>query len=224
MADPLPWLVPVALIALAMVALALRRRILVRVALRNVVRRKTQVAIAVVGLLVGTSIISGSLIIGDTFDASIKRAVFEQWDRVDEIVTSGPEAPRGDPFAASVVDDLRANLSTMPDVHSVSGRLWLIAGATDLRTSLIEVRANLLGFDAGNDSGSFVTTSGSTQGSELGNSEVFVDRKLADGLEARSGDRLEISFATRAGPVAVNFTVRDVVEDYARGGDRKSVV
>lgn len=209
MADVLLWLVPVALVVIGVVALAVRRRILVRVALRNVGRRKSQVAIAVAGLLVATSIISGSLVIGDTFDAAIKKAVFEAWDHVDELVTNGTE------FPTAVVDDLRANLSRMPNVDAISGRLWLTAGATNPRTRLFEVRANLLGFDPVHDPGSFVLVGGSeTSGSELAGSEVFVNRELAGRLEAQVGDTVQIE---RVGLVG-NVTVRGVVENYGRGG------
>ncbi len=220
MADVQPWILPVAVIALAMLVIAVRRRILVRVALRNVARRKTQVAIAVAGLLVATSIISGSLIIGDTLDATIKKAVFDAWDHVDEIVTKERAAPGGLPFPASVADGLRANLSRMPNVDAVSARLWLVSGVTNPRTSLFEVRANLLGFDAAHDPGVFIVEGGRTSsGDELSGTDAYVNRDLADHIEARAGDVLEaVSAAGGTRAVSVNVTVRAVVEDRARGG------
>jgi len=209
MAEVLLWLVPVALVAVGLVALAVRRWILVRVALRNVGRRKSQVVIAVAGLLVATSIISGSLVIGDTFDAAVKRAVFEAWDHVDELVT------RNATFSDGVADDLRSNLTRMPNVDAVSARLWLSAGVTNPRTRLFEVRANLLGFDPVHDPGSFVLVGGGpTDGAELVGSEVFVDSQLAERLEAQIGDTIEIEQVA----LAANVTVRGIVENLGRGG------
>jgi len=65
MSHELPYLAAVGLVVLAIVALGLRRRILLRVAVRNIGRRKAQVVLAVAGLLVATSILSGSFVIGD---------------------------------------------------------------------------------------------------------------------------------------------------------------
>src|SRR3990170_3705412 len=84
MTHEVPYLAAVGLVVLAVAALAIRRRILFRVAVRNIGRRKTQVALAIAGLLVATSILSGSFVIGDSLNYAIRASVFRGLDLVDE--------------------------------------------------------------------------------------------------------------------------------------------
>ena len=53
------------------VFIALRRRALARIALRSSARRKGESALVILGSLLGTAIITGSFIVGDTLDASL---------------------------------------------------------------------------------------------------------------------------------------------------------
>ena len=60
---------------------------LARMATRNLLRRKGRVAIAVLGLLVGTAIISSSLVVGDTLNHIFVQNVYDRLDLVDETVS-----------------------------------------------------------------------------------------------------------------------------------------
>src|SRR5213593_2795153 len=85
----------VGLVCLAVVAWAGRKRFPLRIGVGNFFRRKTQVAIVVAGLLIGTSIITSSYVIQTTFDYTIKVAVFRALDAVDEVVfVPSPEGGR----------------------------------------------------------------------------------------------------------------------------------
>src|SRR3990172_8873388 len=102
-----------------------RRRLSARNCVRNFFRRKTQVAIVVAGLRIGTAIISSSHVIQSPFDYTIRSAVFRALDHVDE--TIGVPAPDGTrlPFNESVFDDLYANRSSMPTVDALAPRIHL---------------------------------------------------------------------------------------------------
>ncbi len=56
----------VALILLATALLALRSRLTFRIAMRNIRRSRSRTILVILGLLVGTTIISGSFVVGDT--------------------------------------------------------------------------------------------------------------------------------------------------------------
>ncbi|MCI4371312.1 MAG: hypothetical protein L3J78_01540, partial [Thermoplasmata archaeon] len=118
--DPdLTLLAVVAIACAVVVAWAGRKRFPLRIGVGNFFRRKTQVAIVVAGLLIGTAIITSSYVIQSTFDFTIRSAVFRAFDRVDEIIFVGARDGSHDPFAARVFDDLQGNLSKMADVRGL---------------------------------------------------------------------------------------------------------
>src|SRR5438552_8815287 len=80
---------------LAVLGWAGRKRFPLRIGAGNFFRRKTQVAIVVAGLIIGTAIIRSSFIIHTTFDYTVRSAGFRALDAVDEIVfVESPEGSR----------------------------------------------------------------------------------------------------------------------------------
>src|SRR5213596_2531635 len=109
MDSALTLLLVVGAICLAVLAWAGRKRFPLRIGAGNFFRRKTQVAIVVAGLLIGTAIITSSYVIQSTFDYTVRSAVFRALDVVDEVVfVAAPDGSRL-PFPSQVYDDLRAN-------------------------------------------------------------------------------------------------------------------
>src|ERR671914_83870 len=82
-----PLLILVGLVLVAVAWLAARRPVLRRFALRDVMRRPGETALVIAGSLLGTALIAGSLIVGDTLDSSIKEKVWSQLGPVDEVIT-----------------------------------------------------------------------------------------------------------------------------------------
>src|SRR5215467_11705418 len=73
--------------SLAVIAvLAARNSIFLRLALRNGIRRGARTALIVLGLMLGTTIISAALITGDTMSTTIRSAVVYGAGDIDEIV------------------------------------------------------------------------------------------------------------------------------------------
>src|SRR2546425_13320597 len=96
----------VGLVCLAVVAWAGRKRFPLRIGVGNFFRRKTQVAIVVAGLLIGTAIITSSFVIQNTFDSTIRSAVLRALDFVDEtLFVASPDRGRP-PFTVSIFDAL----------------------------------------------------------------------------------------------------------------------
>src|SRR2546426_4528772 len=115
-------LLVVGAICLVILAWAGRKRFPLRIGAGNFFRRKTQVAIVVAGLLIGTAIITSSLVIQSTFDFTVRAAVFRALDAVDEVVyVATPDGGRL-PFSAQVYDNLMSNLPSMPTVDPIAPR------------------------------------------------------------------------------------------------------
>ena len=80
---------PVIIVALSIpfVAVLVGSPLLRRLATRNAARRPIEAVLVIGGSLLGTAIITGSLIVGDTIDRSIRAAAYDQLGPVDEIVS-----------------------------------------------------------------------------------------------------------------------------------------
>ncbi len=208
----------VGLVALAVLAWAGRKRFPLRIGAGNFFRRKTQVAIVVAGLLIGTAIISSSFIIQSTFDYTVRAAVFRALDAVDEVVFVASPGGTRTAFSAQVWDDLRANLGAMPEVAAVAPRYQLNGAVIDKSTSLFEPTTTVIGFDAAHDLGAFVRADGSSwNGSELQVTEAIINDRLAAAVEARVGDGLVVNVGGPQGLVRFNVTVNRIVQDAGRG-------
>src|SRR5437762_13606782 len=78
----------VALLSLPFLFVLARKPVLRRLALRNAVRRPRETALVILGSLLGTAIMTGSFVVGDTFNALICRTAHTQLGPVDEIASS----------------------------------------------------------------------------------------------------------------------------------------
>lgn len=89
-------LVLVLVLSLPFLYVIARKPVLRRLAVRNAQRRPRETMLVLLGSLLGTAIITGSLIVGDTLEASIRRSAYTQLGPVDEVVrTQSPEVAAG---------------------------------------------------------------------------------------------------------------------------------
>ncbi len=212
-------LLVVGAVCLVVLGWAGRKRFPLRIGVGNFFRRKTQVAIVVAGLLIGTAIISSSYVIQSTFDYTVRSAVFRALDVVDEVIyVAAPDGSRA-PFPASIYTNLRANLSFMPDVAGIAPRYQVGGALIDQSSRLFDPTTNVIGFDAARDLGTFVNaTDGSAwDGSGLRASDAIINAKLATAIEAKVDDALSVNVAGPRGLVTFLVTVHAVVQDTGRG-------
>jgi putative ABC transport system permease protein len=76
------------LAALPFLYILARKPILRRLALRNAVRRPREAMLVVLGSLLGAAIITGSAVVGDTMDSSIRQVARQHLGPVDELVVA----------------------------------------------------------------------------------------------------------------------------------------
>ncbi len=213
--------------------LALRNRILVKLAVRNVGRRRARSGLIVVGLMLGTTIIAAALVTGDTMNHTIKVTAVDALGATDEIV-----APRG------AADDIPGALGAATGAgwldESVVGRVdeavagsGLVDGVTGAIVEQVAVQApvqrqtepsvvlfaadpmRMDGFsEIVGESGSVVTLG------ELRPGEVFLNRKAASELGVTAGDHVLVY----AGATSTKARVRDVVSFDGSGTADASVL
>lgn len=98
-------------VLLIVLFLALRNRVLLKLALRNIPRRKAQTVLIVVGLMLSTTIIMAALAIGDSVSSSIRSAVLDAVGETDIRLESPIAARFGDDYLdASFIDRVRAEV------------------------------------------------------------------------------------------------------------------
>jgi putative ABC transport system permease protein len=204
-------------VAIVAAVLALRNRVPFRIAMRNVRRGRWRTVLIVLGLLVGTAIISGSLVINDTVAAVNVHYTYQGWGYTTEAIYNDSVAQGSAPYAFFP-------LATYTAVANASASESLIAGTTpevidtgtayDATNGVPETGVNLIGVN-GNQSaqlGSFVYDNGSTTAGPLPG-EVLIDDQLASDLGASTGNRVVLYGAT-----SVPLTVQGIVQDDTRGG------
>jgi putative ABC transport system permease protein len=76
------------LVAAPFLFILARRPILRRLAVRNAVRRPREALLVILGSLLGAAIITGSAVVGDTMDASIRQAARQHLGPIDELVVA----------------------------------------------------------------------------------------------------------------------------------------
>ena len=200
--------------------LALRNRILLKLAVRNVGRRRGRSALIVVGLMLGTTIIAAALTTGDTMNNTIRATAVDALGETDETI-----AARG------AVDDIPGALGaatgtgwlaegTVDRVESALAGSGLVDGVTGAIVEQVAVQAPaqrqsepsvvLFAADpARMDGFSPIVGADGTNLSlgDLGPDEVYLNRKAAKELRVAAGDRVLVF----AGRTKSSASVREVV-------------
>jgi putative ABC transport system permease protein len=207
----------------AVAALALRNRVFFRLGARNVRRRPGRSALIVVGLMLGTAIITAALATGDTMSQTIRSSATSALGQADEVVAAkGVEAslaqgadstgaryfPQG--YATRIaaasrgsglVDGVAPVIVEWIAVQDVSSR------QNEPRVTLFaSTPAGLRGFGDIRADGKTVSLA------DLGRGEVYVNADGADKLGAKAGDTIRVL----AGHEVVSERVKAIVR-YAGG-------
>jgi putative ABC transport system permease protein len=170
-----------------------RRPVLRRLAIRNAVRRPREATLVVLGSLLGAAIITGSMVVGDTMNASIRQVASTHLGPIDELVSArGPAEHRRllqalRPLEGADVDGVlplatidAAATSTGPRVHAAP-RSQIVA----------------LDFAAARRFGDEPTTTGIT-GSSPGLGAAAITTDLARTLRVGVGGRVAVyAYGTR---------------------------
>jgi putative ABC transport system permease protein len=206
-----------AVVAIIAAVLALRNRVPFRIAMRNVRRGRWRSVLIVLGLLVGTAIISGSLVINDTVATVNVHYAYQAWGYTTEAVYNSSVAQGSAPYGFFPI-------ATYNSISTASASQSLIAGTTpevidtgsayDTTTGVPQSGVDLIGVNSNQSShlGAFTYDNGTTTvGPAPGT--VLLDDQLASDLGASVGNRVVLYGAT-----SVPLVVQGIVQDDTRGG------
>lgn len=154
-----------------------------RIAVRNAVRRPVEALLVIAGTLLGTAIITGSLIVGDTIDRSIRASAYEQLGPIDETVSVSGTEP-GTQLQTALADFAHPDVDGVLPITTASAA---VVGAGD--PPLIRPRAQLVEVDFGDarrlgDDPEATGISGPTPAP----GRAAISQDLADRIEVGPGD------------------------------------
>jgi putative ABC transport system permease protein len=192
---------------------ALRNRVSFRMAARNLLRRRTQTVLVMLGLMLATMLFSASFTTGDTLTNSLRVQALENLGQVDVQVqakgsgASGQQhfgqttSERAGYFDAEVADDVRDRLSNEDRVAGVAPAAIETVPVTAKGSELSEPSTDVLGMDEKSTGGfdSLKTASGKTlNATDLVKDEVYLSTDVAKGLDVGKGDEIKATFAQKS--------------------------
>ncbi|MFW3145779.1 MAG: ABC transporter permease [Thermoplasmatota archaeon] len=194
--------------------LALFNRVLFKVGTRNIIRRKGLSAIVIGGLMVGTVIISSSLVVGDTMDEMIVSLHYDMFHETDEVIYGLDNDGSYLLINGSDFEGLKEEILGIEHVEGVVGELEECVSVLDLTSGQAEGGMTLIGYDPDADEFGSYQRNGLDVVMDIGPDEVYLDKKAAEQLNAGRYDRVQIM--TRTGSYL--FTVRGLIDSEGRGG------
>jgi len=215
----------------AIAVLALRNRVFFRLGIRSLSRRRGRTALIVVGLMLGTTIISAAFATGDTMSHTIRSSATAALGNTDEIVgakgieaalasqggSTGwryfPQSYAGrlarDTRSSGVVKGVQPVIVEPVAVHNTTSR------QAEPRVELFSTsNAGMRGFGQIHSGNRVVSLA------QLYPNEVYLNAKAADKLAATQGDILQILSGNRA----ATATVREIVRYDGVGTDGAAVL
>jgi len=198
-------------VALVTIYLGFRHRLAFRIAIRNVRRGRARTALLIAGLLVGTTIISGSLIVGDTVQTLTYHYVYLGAGYVDESIAARSATGGAAYYPYSVYDDVVNLTAGSSQIAGITPMIVDAASVYDRSSGVPETDLNLIGVN-GNQSthlGAFVADNGTTIAGPAPGS-VLLDDQAASALNASAGDSV-IVYGISSAPLVVQAVVQDNV-------------
>jgi putative ABC transport system permease protein len=213
-------LLPMTLAVLAVIGLiiglilvdALGNRILFKMSIRNVIRRPSTTALVLGGLMIGTAIISASLVVGDTLDNMIDGEVSRSFGDKDFAVGGpGAGANQTNLYEIGEVGGVR---ETVLDIDHVRAAEWVLEttfSVLAVQTNLSQPAVNVIGLNdqAVHDFGNFVATDGTLITTSPGTGRAYVNENLADRLGITDGSTIILAKDQFNTQVLTAVTVRD---------------
>jgi putative ABC transport system permease protein len=194
----------VAVVLVALLLFAAVNRVLLKMALRNIPRRRAQTVLILFGLMLATLIISASLSVGDTLSYSLQAIQLRQIGGIDEAFTrhqavqyvQGASTAETEFFSDAQAADVIARSKQDPNVAAAVGVIAASGSMIDTTTSQSSSE-NVAVFGVPPDFGSVwgqlhSSAGGNLDVSTLAPGEVYIGDQLGTTLNAHAGDRIDL--------------------------------
>jgi len=220
-------LVPSVAVFLAVVAavlvMAARSPALFKLALSFFLKKKRLTALTVVGLIVGSAMVTGSLAVGDSMKNGVVEQVYANLGAVDEVIHSDGM------FNGTIFDSVSADSSVAAATDGLAPLLILGGSVRRGASGPIESSVNVVGYDGRFYSfGKFQTLDGGILTPAIDPGQAIINQKLADALGASAGSSLRITtrspefsvesiYSSLTQQVSIDLSVLMVVKDGGMG-------
>ncbi|MGA7731012.1 MAG: FtsX-like permease family protein [Chloroflexia bacterium] len=211
----------ISVVVLALLAFfAFRNPLILRLALRNIPRRRAQTVLIVFGLMLATLLITAAFGTGDTMTHSMRQAFTAGLggtdlivERVNPIISFNgpPDFNRPRPtFDATVLDEVKAKVGADDRIDGWSAEFQQLGPLVDTDSQQGAGQTFITGIDADarQTTGDFPRRDGGVfNPADLKSGEILLDKSAADKLDARIGHKINILVNGKTTP----FTVRDIL-------------
>jgi putative ABC transport system permease protein len=193
---------------------AARNLVLFKVSARNILRRKGLSAIVIGGLMVGTIIISSSLVLGDTMDEMIVSLHYDMFGETDEVIYATNPDGSYMYINSTELEEFEYRVLNIDNVEGVAGEIEEKVTVIDLTSGQVEADFTLIGYDVDAEEFGKFERNGLALPLNIPNDGVYIDKISADALDASKGDNIQIQ--TRTG--LYSFRINALVDDDGRAG------
>ena len=179
------------------ILVAVRNRVMLKMAVRNIPRRRAQTALIVLGLMLATILFSASFATGDTLAHSIRVMALEAIGEVDVVVQAEAPEPSGrlTYFAQGHFDEVQEHLADDPKVEGVAPLATEVAPVVALATRQSEPQVHILGYAEEWMDGfdRLVDGQGNTLSlADLAPGQVYISSELANKLDVGPEDMVQV--------------------------------
>ncbi len=235
---PMGTLAVVLIVALALAlgalsVLAARNRVFLRLGVRNIGRRRARSTLIVAGLMLGTAIIAAALATGDTMSQTIRSSAIASLGQTDETVSASaaktilPGTETGAAtgvryFPMAYFERIKRDVAGSPLIDGLAPAIVEPVAVQDLTTRQNEPRVTLFASDSRHlrAFGTIRANGRPVSLDALAPGELYLNRKAAEELKARPGDRLQVF----AGGSAAPMRVRAIVSYDGTGTDKAALL
>jgi len=218
------WAIVIGVVLVA--AVVAFRPLLARLAARNIGRRKSRVLIVVAGLLVGTAIISSSLVVGDTLSYIFLEDVYARLDAIDEVVSNNFNGQLFS-FSQSNFTQIAADLgASNSPIDGIAPALLKVMPVRNVAGNKGNQQITVMGLDATLEGGfgSLTTLDGRTVDTDdLTPTEVYANERAAADLNATTGQDLTLFYGT-TNQTIVHAAVASIVRDTGKAAYEGSAI
>lgn len=206
-------------VTLVMAYIAFRNKVMFRMGIRNIPRRRTQTTLIIMGLTLGTIIISSALGTGDTITHTFRKEGVLTLGPLDErIDLLGDKAQglisydRPPYFSQDVADQVMGKITGNDKIDGVSAAIIENAPGINITSRRSDPSINMIaiGDDPKGTFGRYKNTDGQTVSiKDLAHGSVFVNERAVEKLGAKQGDSIRLTMAQKP----VDVTVQGIINN-----------
>jgi len=199
------------IVAVVLLVVGVRHRLALRIGARNVARARRRTVLLVAGLLVATTIISGSLVVGDTIDTLAIHYTVLAVGFNDEFIENVSPTGALNYFPYSVYGSVSSGTASDSLIAGVAPEIVTRTSVMDRTSGVPQPNLYLIGVNGNQSSqlGSFVSDNGTSLAGP-GPGGVLLDDLAASELNATTGDSVYLYGVTaQPYPMVVEAVVQD---------------